>query len=41
MSKSTKCPSCGQRVGVVNGAIAMHQKKGSGSATCPGSGKPT
>jgi hypothetical protein len=39
MSQQVVCPDCKQRVGVVGGKIALHQVKGSGTATCKGSGK--
>lgn len=32
---TTKCPVCGQHVGIVKGKIALHQKPGGGK--CSGS----
>lgn len=39
MTEPVTCPHCGQRVGVIDGKIALHQVKGTGTATCQGSGK--
>ena len=37
--KAVICDDCHQRVGVVDGKVAMHQVGGPGSGTCPGSNK--
>lgn len=35
------CPVCGAGVGAAKGQpTAMHQRNGSGTETCPGSGQP-
>ncbi|WP_230202941.1 hypothetical protein [Parafrankia discariae] len=38
LANAATCPVCGQRAGVRNGTINIHQKPGGG--TCPGSGSP-
>ncbi len=37
--KAVICDVCGQRVGIVNGKVALHQSGAPGTGTCDGSGR--